>query len=100
MLVSSICKAFGLHGEKVTDVLKNDQGEEFLAHEMGLEGCSTLPKEGIELCSLVGYQKTALMVVASKLKRERNVPGNMINWTQTLEYIVGIRLELGLDDGK
>jgi hypothetical protein len=98
-LVSSIQKAFGVHGEKVTDVLEDEQGEEFLAHEVGLEGRHALPKDGIDLCCFVGYQKTALMIVASKLNREKNVAGD-INWAQALKYVESVRVELGLTDEK
>lgn len=92
---NSLCKAFALNGEQRVDVLKQKEGEEFLAHEIGLSGHLTLPPQGKEICSLVGYQRFALMIVGSMISN-RSKQKRSWSWTELLSYVHSVRCELNL----
>ena len=89
----SLSKALGVNGFEVTDVFSKEDGEEFLAQELGFMKVEELPTEGAGVAELCGYQKVALMLVAgmvapvSKKKRKWS-------WSEVGEYLKGCRTEV------
>ena len=92
---NTICKAFALNGESRTDAFGIEEGEDFLAHEIGLAGRAFLPVEGKEVCSLVGNQRFALMMVG-KMITTKSTQQKALSWNEVLDYIHSIRSELGI----
>lgn len=70
---SSLCKAFGVNNVTKTDVFTVSDGEEFFAQELGLQESSSLDREMRDLCSMLGYQKYGLMIVAKRLQEGGSV---------------------------
>ena len=92
----SISKAYGVDGEDVEDAFSQEDGEEFLAQEIGFMKAEELEEDGKEVAKLVGYQKLALMMVggmfapiSSKKKR--------YTWAEIKSYVLAIRGEVGLN---
>ena len=69
-LLSSLCKAFGVNNVTKTDVFTVSDGEDFFAQELGYPDKSSLDEEMRDLCSMLGYQKYGMMIVAKRLQRE------------------------------
>ena len=92
---TSLCKAFALNGEQRVDVLGHEEGEEFFAHEIGHSSHLTLPPQGKEICSLVGYQRFALMIIGNLIS-SNNKQKKSWTWTEVLSYVQSVRRELNL----
>jgi len=95
VLRKSISKGFGLGGEEVEDAFSKEDGEEFLAQEIGFMKAEELEDEGKEVAELVGYQKLALMMIggmfapiSSKKKK--------YTWAEIKAHVMEIRAEVGL----
>lgn len=69
-LLSSLCKAFEVNNVTKTDVFTVSDGEDFFAQELGYPDSSSLDGDMRYLCSMLGYQKYGLMIVAKRLQRE------------------------------
>ncbi len=95
VLSSSLCKAFGLQGEEVSEVFDAYDGEDFMAHEVGLAGRKDLPVPAKKLCSLVGYQRFAMMIVGS-IVTTQNEGSPQKSWEDAIEFVEAARNELGL----
>jgi hypothetical protein len=95
VLLSSLCKAFGLKGEEVSDVFDPVEGKDFMAHEIGLAGGDLLPDIAIKTCALVGYQKFAMMIVGSLITNQNKSMPKM-SWEEVLDFVDSARGELGL----
>lgn len=75
-----------------------EEAEDFLAHELKLSNRHFLPLQGEIVCSDVGYQRFALMLVGKMIN---NTNGHRSKtWDEVLLYIQSIRYELGLDKQK
>lgn len=95
VLGSSLCKAFGLKGEEVADVFDSNEGEDFMAHEIGLAGRHVLPGAAIEICALVGYQRFAMIIIGSFVtKQNKNMPRK--SWDEAIDFVKSAREELGM----
>ena len=93
----ALCKAFGLKGEAVSaDLFDVVDGEDFLAHEVGFKDRHQLPSLATEICSLLRYQRLALLIVATKLNRGKREGSNNLDWDGVLEIVKSVRDELEL----
>ena len=79
-----------MNGEQPSDIFELEDGEDFLAHEIGMAGRSFLPPEGKEVCDLVGYQRFALMLVGNMVHKKQK------SWSEILSYVQAVRNELGM----
>lgn len=86
-----------MNGEQISDVLGQDEGEDFLAHEIGLSGRLFLPTEGKEVCRLVGYQRFALMIVGNMMTVKPTQYKKSRTWKEILAYVHLVRNELSLE---
>ena len=91
---SSLCKAFGLQNEKITDVFDSEEGRKFMADELDLEGSHLLPRTATTVCELVGHQKFCLMIIGSMITK-----GNK-SWDDVLSFVHSVRDEVGLTISK
>lgn len=76
------------------DVLGKEDGETFLAAEIGVE---KLPPIGVEVAALIGYQKLALQMVGSFIC-PISTKKKAMSWEECRDMIVELRLEVGLID--
>jgi len=76
------------------DIFTKDEGESFLASEIG-EELLNLPPIAIEIASLVGYQRLALQMIGA-LKSPISKKKKALSWEEIREIVVGLRAELGL----
>ena len=74
------------------DVFSSDEGESFLAGEIGAD---VLSGEGQTAALLVGYQRLALQMIGA-LYAPINKKKTPMTWTEIIEMLTEIRLELGL----
>ena len=90
---NSICKAFSLCGYTLSDVLSEEEGIEFLAHEVGLEKKEHLCIQGRQVAALVGYQKFALMLIGGMISpvRKSKKPWT---WNRVTKYVETIITEI------
>ena len=95
VLLSSLHKAFGLKGEDVSDVFDtHEEGEDFMAHEIGLETRHCLPQVALDICRLVGYQRFAMMIICSFLTKKKQKVKK--SWEEAFEFVKSARAEIGL----
>jgi len=84
---TSICKAFGLEGQTKTDAYTKEEGERFLANELGVP---QLPLEGATVAKLVGYQKLAMIMIGTMIvpisRKKRKY-----TWEEVIAYVQGVR---------
>jgi small GTP-binding protein len=76
------------------DVYTQEEGETFLANEIG-EEVASLPPIALEVAGLVGYQRLALQMVGA-LKAPISKKKTPMDWDEIKALVVGIRSELGL----
>lgn len=76
------------------DIFTKDEGESFLASEIG-EELLNLPPIAIEIAGLVGYQRLALQMIGA-LKSPISKKKKALPWEEIREIVVGLRAELGL----
>eukprot|EP00979_Chaetoceros_neogracilis_P001838 scaffold338_cov231-Chaetoceros_neogracile.AAC.8 len=95
LLSSALCKAFGLNGESISvDVFDVADGEDFLAQEVGFKDRHQLPFLATEICSMLRYQRLALLIVATKLNRGKRERGDNLDWDGVKTIVNSIRDEL------
>lgn len=95
ILKNSISKAFSNDGEACSDILQKEDAEKFLADEVGLAGPMLLPPEGRIVCSLVGFQRFALMMIGSKIQPKGGQ--KPWSWEKVLSFVRSIRDELKIE---
>jgi len=93
VMKKSLCKAFGKLEEAVEDVFSKEDGEEFLAQELGFMKAEELDDGGRELCVVCGYQKLALMMVGG-MKAPISSKKRKWTWPEIKEYVEGILKEI------
>ena len=76
------------------DVFSPEEGESFLAAEIGVE---KLPPIGVEVAALVGYQKLALQIVGAFIQ-PISKKKKAISWDECKDIVTELRLELGIVD--
>jgi small GTP-binding protein len=76
------------------DVYTQEEGETFLANEIG-EELASLPPIALEVAALIGYQRLALQMVGA-LKAPISKKKTPMGWDEIKALVVGIRSELGL----
>ena len=95
VLRNSICKAFGVEGESQDgdSSLDKADGEEFLAMEIGYTSSVLLPLQGRIVAELIGYNKVALMIVASMIT-PKGKNKKIWTWTDVTSHICEIRSDI------
>jgi len=75
------------------DIFSSDEGEIYLAHEVG---CSELPREAKEVAHLVGYYRLSLMLIGGMINPSGKKKEPLC-WNEVLRKVQDIRRELNLD---
>lgn len=76
------------------DVFDVADGEDFLAQEVGFKDRHQLPFLATKICSMLRYQRLALLIVATKLNRGKRERGDNLDWDGVLTIVNSIRDEL------